>query len=113
MKIKQYNISKSKIPKVMKRFMGFVLVDISVGWRNRSCKCWDWQGYICKKGYGRFWVSGRSCKMSHRVAYVLFKGPIKANRVIDHTCGNKICVNPNHLEMVTQRTNIKRARRNK
>jgi hypothetical protein len=45
---------------------------------------------------------------AHRFAYTLLKGPIPDELVIDHLCMNKGCVNPLHLEPVSQSTNIQR-----
>ena len=45
----------------------------------------------------------------HRVSYETWVGPIPDDWVVDHLCSNKRCFNPDHLEAVTQRVNIKRA----
>lgn len=44
----------------------------------------------------------------HRVSYRIYKGKIPAGLVIDHTCRNVWCLNPAHLEAVTQRENLER-----
>ncbi len=66
--------------------------------------CWLWTGQTLR-GYGR--TSG-SNKFAHRAAYVMVKGPIPAGLTIDHLCRNHGCVNPAHLEAVTNRENILR-----
>lgn len=48
--------------------------------------------------------------MAHRIMYKIFRGPIPSDRVLDHLCRNRSCMNPDHLEAVTQRENILRGR---
>ena len=68
--------------------------------------CWVWQGAINKgTGYAYSSWNGKSCS-AHRLAYRLFKGEIPEGLVIDHLCNNKICMNPEHLEAVTQKENM-------
>lgn len=50
--------------------------------------------------------------MSHRVAYEYLVGVIPEGMVIDHLCRQTSCVNPDHLEPVTQKINLSRAYRN-
>ncbi len=38
----------------------------------------------------------------------MFHGHIPDNMVIDHICGNRICVNPLHMEVVSQAENCRR-----
>lgn len=66
--------------------------------------CWLWEASLFATGYGYF-----QNQKAHRVAYELFKGSIPEGLVIDHLCRVKTCVNPNHLEAVTNHTNILRA----
>lgn len=75
---------------------------------DSGTSCWNWGGVVDAKGYGRFDLGGRPQK-AHRVAYELIVGPIPANLTIDHLCRNKLCVNPDHLEPVTNVENVRRA----
>lgn len=72
--------------------------------------CWLWIGTCHPVGYGKLALNGSEFS-AHRLLYLCFKGPIPRGLVIDHCCQNKSCVNPNHLEAVTQRENIQRAAR--
>lgn len=72
--------------------------------------CWLWTAYKQKSGYGKFTFDGKS-RLAHRVAYERFIGPIPDGLVLDHLCRNPACVNPAHLEPVTQTENIRRAAR--
>ena len=69
--------------------------------------CWLWRGCINENGYGSLNFH-HSNILAHRIAYELFIGPIPPGLVIDHLCRNKGCVNPLHLEAVTDRVNILR-----
>lgn len=73
----------------------------------RNDECWNWTATLTGNGYGQFNVEGRPFK-SHRVAYELSVGSIPEGKVLDHLCRNRACVNPAHLEPVTQRQNILR-----
>ena len=67
--------------------------------------CWLWLLNTATGGYGRITAGRRSQSLVHRVSYEVFKGPIPEGLTIDHLCKVKSCVNPGHLEAVTQREN--------
>lgn len=66
--------------------------------------CWEWLGLLDKDGYGMFGVKRKTVR-AHRYSFELYKTKIKKDLVIDHLCRNPKCVNPEHLEQVTQREN--------
>lgn len=70
--------------------------------------CWNWTGGTTK-GYGSFSAVGRKKVYAHRFSWELHRGPIPDGLVIDHLCRNTRCVNPDHLEPVTQLENVRRA----
>jgi hypothetical protein len=73
---------------------------------NKTPSCWEWTGYMAH-GYGYIRIDGR-LRRAHRVVYEAMRGQIPAGLVIDHLCKNKACVNPDHLEPVTQGENVRR-----
>jgi hypothetical protein len=74
-----------------------------------STGCWIWQRSTSFNGYGQLWHDGR-VQRAHRVFYQLYVGPIPDGLQIDHTCGNRRCVNFDHLEAVTAIENVHRTR---
>jgi hypothetical protein len=69
--------------------------------------CWNWTASLTPEGYALYWLGGRY-HLGHRVAYAALHGPIVGCLVIDHRCRNRCCVNPLHMEAVTNATNILR-----
>lgn len=70
--------------------------------------CWLWTGHTMKNGYGLSALDGRK-EYAHRVSYIVHRGPIPEGLHLDHLCRIRHCVNPEHLEAVTQQTNNERA----
>ena len=68
--------------------------------------CWEWTGSN-DRGYGMFRLDGRTVR-AHRWAWETLVGPIPRGLHLDHLCRNPPCVNPDHLEPVTQPENIRR-----
>lgn len=75
--------------------------------RPKGDGCWEWCGAVLK-GYGAFTVRRGRQIAAHRAVYLVTKGHIPAGMVLDHLCRNTRCVNPGHLEPVTNALNIKR-----
>lgn len=70
--------------------------------------CWIWHGARSEEGYGLFTAHDGGGN-AHRTSYVIFIGEIPDGYQIDHLCRNRSCVNPDHLEPVTPKTNIRRS----
>lgn len=75
-----------------------------------SSECWVWE-HFSYRGYGRvFEPNFRTKNQSpHVVAYIYRYGSIPVGLELDHTCRNKLCWNPSHLEPVTHAENMRRA----
>lgn len=70
--------------------------------------CWEWIGCKMPNGYGRFKGEAPTPMLAHRWSYEHHIGPIPAGLQLDHLCRNRGCVNPWHLEPVTQQENLRR-----
>lgn len=76
---------------------------------NKTPSCWIFTGHQNTTGYGLIKIAGKPA-VAHRFAYELLVGPIPAGKVLDHTCYEKTCVNPDHLRVVTQEQNSENRR---
>lgn len=75
--------------------------------------CWLWRGGQDGKGYGRVFVFGRGAMGAHVATYELLVGPVPEGLHLDHLCRTPLCVNPAHLEPVTNAENVRRGVRAK
>jgi len=69
--------------------------------------CWTWATPNLRDGYGRFRVAGKMW-LAHRWSYQLAGNELIDGLTLDHLCRVRHCVNPDHLEQVTQRVNTLR-----
>jgi len=71
--------------------------------------CWEWQGKSLNHGYPQLWHwDEKKIVIGSRYFYEIYKGKIPRGLVIDHLCKNTLCLNPDHLEAVTIKENIRR-----
>lgn len=84
--------------------LGFVL-------NNEPSPCFIWTGPTPGNGrgggYGRMSLDGATVA-THIVSFTNFFGFVPGKKQIDHLCNNRLCWNPDHLEMVSHLQNQKR-----
>lgn len=80
--------------------------------------CFIFTGPRTRDGYGLIQIRGEDGKIKrgprrlvHRVVYERVVGQVSDGMVLDHICRNRPCVNPDHLEEVTQLENVQRGAR--
>lgn len=74
---------------------------------EKTDTCWLWIGNIDANGYGRFYMNPKTTR-AHRVSFFIHKGEVPTGLVLDHLCRIKHCVNPEHLEAVSNWENVAR-----
>lgn len=72
---------------------------------QKTATCWYWMGNVSWRGYGRFYLNGKNVQ-AHRFS---FYGEEMSGPDLDHLCRVRRCVNPEHLEPVTNRENLLRS----
>lgn len=79
-------------------------------------KCIIWTGAKNSKGYGHRWIKCEDGSLKdvlvHRDEYRKHNGSIPEGMQVRHLCGNKLCINPNHLAIGTQSDNEQDKRKN-
>lgn len=97
--------------------------DLTRFWKRVDVKlsdeCWHWKGRIVssKNGYGLFDISGftpdgqrrRVTTEAHRFITLVKHKEIPSGMVAAHNCNNNMCVNPNHLSLLTNEENLKQS----
>ncbi len=87
----------------LERFLGHMVPEPNTG-------CWLWLSTHDRDGYAMFFVKRGQSQRAQRFAYETFIGSIPDGFVTDHLCRTPGCVNPAHLEAVTNQENIRRGR---
>lgn len=67
--------------------------------------CWLWIAGKTTAGYAHYGIATNTMRYGHRVSYEALVGPIPSGLTIDHKCRVRCCVNPMHLEPVTNQVN--------
>jgi len=98
MKAKEIPLNSRRIWE--QRFMENVSVSIN--------GCWLWSGTIDSYGYGVFVTEKKNTFKAHRLSFALKRGYCSSELTIDHLCKNKKCVNPDHMELITNSENVTR-----
>lgn len=74
--------------------------------------CWIWTGARSRSRSGRYYghlrldAPSRKHIRAHKVSYQLHVADLDDGRELDHTCSNTLCVNPDHLRLVTHYENM-------
>lgn len=97
------------MPQAYPRVVPLTQAQEEVFWSRvvKTENCWEYAYDVTVGGYGRFW-DGRRRWYAHVVSYFLLVGESPEGTELDHTCSNKVCVNPAHLDPVTHAVNVKR-----
>ena len=94
-------------PEVLKQrqMHGFTLRERFWHYVQKTSGCWYWVGYKDPQGYGRLHIDGRP-ELAHRLSWKIHDGDIPQNKHILHECDNPACVNPDHLYIGNQLSNM-------
>jgi hypothetical protein len=81
--------------------------------RTGETGCWEWRGQISNSGYGRMQVRDAhgaiGMRSAHNLSHEAFIGPVPEGMAVRQTCGNRLCINPDHLELFAVPQSTRRA----
>jgi len=76
--------------------------------KQKGSDCWFFTGSKLPSGYGILWNGVRPIG-AHRISFQLYRGEITDGMEIDHICNNRSCVNPEHLQLLTHKENMRKS----
>ncbi len=71
--------------------------------------CWSWVGHLVN-GYAKMtlYEPKKHNVRVHRWMWERVNGSIPPGFECHHTCGNRVCVNPSHMELLTKKEHVSR-----
>ena len=74
------------------------------GWREEErgyeTPCWIWIAYVDPNGYGRAKRANGERTTAHRAVWERLRGPLPKVCRLEHRCGTRACVNPEHMRVL-------------
>jgi hypothetical protein len=71
---------------------------------NEITGCLIWTRQVSIDGHGRTMVKdangNTSLDSAHRASYMAFYGEVPKGKKVRQGCGNSLCINPEHLELI-------------
>lgn len=75
---------------------------------DETSECWLWHGQISNTGHGRVMVKYENERprmdSARNVSYRAFVGDIPKDMLTRQICNNRLCVNPDHLQLFDPET---------
>jgi len=72
--------------------------------KDANNDCWLWSGQISNSGYGRLMIKDKNnhnkMESAQSASYIAYIGDIPEGHLAKARCNNRLCVNPDHLELL-------------
>lgn len=102
----------TEVPVTQAEYTPVLPLDRLTPYIDATGDCWEWTGSLDIHGYGSLSVKVGESKWrnrkAHRLVWAALVGPPPDGLTPDHLCRIRRCVNPDHLEWVTNRVNVLR-----